>query len=79
MDKVIDMLADVDCTLRDELHGLCADVYALHAREGVKVSEDTEDQCDDSHQPHNMMSTMLWKNCYWSMTNCMNRVYKRAY
>eukprot|EP00731_Ephydatia_muelleri_P032444 Em0023g951a len=25
--------------------------YALHAREGVKASEDTEDQCDYSHQP----------------------------
>ena len=61
MDKLIDILAplsDVDHTLRNELRGLRTDVYtflsygyALHAREGVKASEDTEDQCDYSHQP----------------------------
>ena len=61
MDKLIDVLAplsDVDHTLRNELRGLRTDVYtflsyryALHAREGVKASEDTEDQCDYSHQP----------------------------
>ncbi|KAL5517271.1 hypothetical protein EMCRGX_G002784 [Ephydatia muelleri] len=61
VDKLIDVLAppsDVDHTLRDELRGLRTDVYtflsygyALHAREGVKASEDTEDQGDYSHQP----------------------------
>ena len=61
VDKLIDILAplsDVDHTLRNELRGLRTDVYtflsygyALHAREGVKASEDTEDQCDYSHQP----------------------------
>ena len=55
VDKVIDALApqsDVDHTLRDELRGLRADVYtflsygyALHAREGVKASENIKDQC----------------------------------
>eukprot|EP00731_Ephydatia_muelleri_P038484 Em0778g1a len=52
VDKLIDVLAppsDVDHTLRDELRGLRTDVYtflsygyALHAREGVKASEDTQ-------------------------------------
>ena len=61
VDKLIDILAplsDVDHNLRNELRGLRTDVYtflsygyALHAREGVKASEDTEDQCDYSHQP----------------------------
>ena len=61
VDKVINALApqsDVDHTLCDELRGLCADVhaflsygYALHAREGVKASENTKDQCEDFHQP----------------------------
>ena len=61
VDKLIDILAplsDVDHTLRNELRGLHTDVYtflsygyALHAREGVRASEDTEDQCDYSHQP----------------------------
>ena len=61
VDKVINALAppsDVDHTLRDELRGLRADVYtflsygyASHAREGVKASEDTKDQCEDFHQP----------------------------
>ena len=61
VDKVIDTLAplsDVDHTLRDELRGLSTDVYtflsygyALHAREGVKASEDTDGECDNSHQP----------------------------
>jgi hypothetical protein len=54
VDKVIDALApqsDVDHTLRDELHGLLAVMHtflsyshALHAREGVKASENIEDQ-----------------------------------
>ena len=61
MDKLIDALApqsDVDHTLQDDLRGLRADVYtflnygyALHAREGVKASEDTDDQCEDFYQP----------------------------
>ena len=51
--------SDVDHTLRNELRGLRADVYtflsmhgyALHAREGVKASENIEDKCEDFHQP----------------------------
>ena len=51
--------SDVDHTLRNELRGRRADVYtflsmhgyALLAREGVKASENIEDQCEDFHQP----------------------------
>ena len=61
VDTVIDALtpqSDVDHTLRNVLRGLCADVYTflsygfpLHAREGLKASENIEDQCENFHQP----------------------------
>ena len=76
VDKIIDVLAplsDVDDILRDELHGLCSDVYtflsygyAVHVREGVTVPEDHAEHCrlPQEHEISSSRYTRKWRR--WS-------------
>ena len=93
VDKVINALAppsDVDHTLRDELRGLRADVctflsygYALHAREGVKASENTKDQCVRTSislknmKPSSSWHIRSWRSWCHCRKNWMNQQHRR--